>query len=110
MRSELARRRWARTGTSSSRVETKRKELDQTVDARLPEAYAWVLVPGQERDEKSGEVNPQGRVTWSQIRLQEQDGLASRASKKLRRERAAHHLDGSVAAPHGGGQNTPLAR
>jgi len=49
---------------------------DNTVTARLPETYQWLLVPGQDR--------PQDAVSWEAIRLSGNDALTTRASKKLR--------------------------
>ncbi len=48
------------------------------VVARLPETYQWLIVPTQ--------VNPQASVEWQTFRLTGQDGLAIRASKKLRND------------------------
>ena len=49
---------------------------DNTVTARLPETYQWLLVPVQ--------IKPQDAVTWEALRLTGSDALAVRASKKLR--------------------------
>jgi hypothetical protein len=49
---------------------------DNTVTARLPETYQWLLVPVQN--------TPQDAVTWEALRLSGSDALAARASKKLR--------------------------
>lgn len=57
-------------------AETQRDAAESAVVARLPEAYQWLIVPTQ-----SG---PQGAVEWQAIRLAGSDGLAMRASKKLR--------------------------
>jgi hypothetical protein len=57
-------------------AESQRQAADSAVTARLPEAYCWLLVPGQE--------NPAAPVTWQAIRLQGSEALAVRASKKLR--------------------------
>jgi hypothetical protein len=59
-------------------AETKRKGADDTVEARIPETFHWLLVPGQS--------DPKGQMEWSEIRLQGQDGLAVRAAKKMRNE------------------------
>ena len=59
-------------------AETQRKAADDTVSARLPEAYQWLLVPVQ--------ATPAGQVEWAGYRLSGQDPLAVRASKKLRAE------------------------
>ncbi|MCK4304522.1 MAG: ATP-binding protein, partial [Candidatus Eisenbacteria sp.] len=51
---------------------------DGVVTARLPEAYQWLLVPGQK--------SPQAPVEWQAIRLSGQGALAVRASKRLRND------------------------
>ena len=58
-------------------AENQKAAADGTVTARLPETYQWLLVPGQRS-------SPQAPITWEAIRLTGQDGLAVRASKKLR--------------------------
>jgi hypothetical protein len=55
-----------------------RKAADGAVNARLPETYQWLLVPGQ--------AKPDAPVEWQTIRLSGGDALAGRASKKLRNE------------------------
>ncbi|NJD68050.1 MAG: ATP-binding protein, partial [candidate division NC10 bacterium] len=62
----------------SRQAETKCRSADETVDARIPEAYQWLLVPGQ--------PDPKGSVQWNEIRQQGQEALAVRASKKLKNE------------------------
>ncbi len=57
-------------------AETQRHAADGTVTARMPETYQWVLVPVQ--------AKPEAAVEFQAIRLSGQDGLAVRASKKLR--------------------------
>ena len=59
-------------------AEAQRTTADGAVTARLPEAYHWLLVPGQE--------SPQASMTWQAVRLSGQDPLAVRASKKLRND------------------------
>ena len=59
-------------------AETQCKAADGAVVARLPEAYQWLLVPVQ--------TTPQAAMQWQAFRLSGQDGLAVRASKKLRSE------------------------
>ncbi len=61
-------------------VDTKLKEARETVKVRLPETYQWLLVPVQ--------LNPRGAIEWQEFRLQAQDALAPRASKRLVREEA----------------------
>lgn len=58
-----------------AQAETKRKGAEETVEARIPETYNWLLVPGQ--------PDPRGEVEWAEYRLQGSDSLAARASKKL---------------------------
>jgi predicted AAA+ superfamily ATPase len=59
-------------------AETQQAAADGVVDARLPEAYQWLLVPTQS--------NPQAQVEWQAFRLSGQDALAVRASKKLKND------------------------
>ena len=58
--------------------ETKRKGADETVKARIPETFQWLLVPGQS--------DPKGKIEWTEVRLSGRDPLAVRASKKLQNE------------------------
>jgi len=62
----------------SRQAETKFRTADETVDARVPEAYQWLLAPNQ--------PDPKGPVAWEEMRQQGQEALAIRASKKLRNE------------------------
>ncbi len=57
-------------------AQTQLKGANDTVDARIPETYQWLLVPVQ--------AKPQSQMEWQAIRLSGQDALAVRASKKLR--------------------------
>jgi predicted AAA+ superfamily ATPase len=59
-------------------AETQKESADGAVKARLPEAYQWLLVPVQ--------ANPQAKVELQAFRLNGQDALAVRASKKLRND------------------------
>lgn len=59
-----------------TQAETQKSAADSAVTARLPETYQWLLVPVQN--------TPTGPMTWETLRLSGQDGLAVRASKKLR--------------------------
>ena len=59
-------------------AETQMKAADEAVTARLPEAYQWLLVPGQGR--------PDAAVSWQAIRLTAAGALAERAGKRLRNE------------------------
>lgn len=62
----------------SRQAETKCRSADETVEARIPEAYLWLLAPTQ--------PDPKGAVEWTEIRQQGQEALAVRASKKLKNE------------------------
>ena len=73
-------------------AETKRKNSDETVDARIPETFQWLIVPGQS--------DPKGEVEWTEIRLQGQDRLAARASKKLKNEELLMVQLGDVRLRH----------
>ena len=57
-------------------AETQLTAADSAVTGRIPETYQWLLVPVQ--------ATPQAQPTWEAIRLSGQDGLAIRASKKLK--------------------------
>lgn len=59
-------------------AETQKAAADSTVEARIPEAYSWLLVPLQQ--------NPQAAVEWQATRLSGQEALAVRVSKKLLKE------------------------
>jgi len=59
-------------------AETQKAAANNTVTARLPETYQWLLVPVQH--------SPKDAITWEAIRLSGQDALAVRASKKLRND------------------------
>lgn len=62
----------------SKQADTKRKSADDTVKARISEAYYWMLAPSQ--------PDLKGSLEWTEIRLQGSDSLALRASKKLKSE------------------------
>ena len=59
-------------------AEQQKQSSDLTVKARLPETFCWLLVPVQ--------PDPTAEVTWQQIRLQGNQGLAERASNRLLRD------------------------
>jgi len=59
-------------------ADTKKKSADEAIDLRITEAYQWLLVPGQ--------PDPKGEVVWTDLKLQGQDSLATRAAKKLKNE------------------------
>lgn len=60
----------------TKQADTKRKGADETVQARIPETFQWLIVPGQS--------DPKGNLEWTEMRLQGQDSLAARAAKKLK--------------------------
>ena len=62
----------------SKQADTKAQSADETIEARIPETYQWLIVPGQ--------PDPKGAVEWTEIRLQGQDALAVKACRKLRNE------------------------
>jgi predicted AAA+ superfamily ATPase len=59
-------------------ADTQRKSAEETVRARIPETYHWLIVPGQS--------DPRGELEWTDLRLGGSDSLAVRAAKKLRNE------------------------
>ncbi len=62
-----------------NQVKTKHAHADETVKARIPETYVWLLVPDQQ-DPKSVQVDLQ------EIKLQPQSPLAMNVSRRLRSE------------------------
>ncbi|MCZ7645664.1 MAG: Swt1 family HEPN domain-containing protein [Planctomycetota bacterium] len=66
------------TAHQVKQAETQRKAADSAVTARMPEAYAWLLVPTQN--------GAQGEIEWQAFRMPGTDPLAVRASKKLRND------------------------
>lgn len=60
----------------AGQARTKRQQADDTVRLRIPQTYGWLLVPTQ--------PDPNGSPEWDQKRLQGDDPLAVRASRKLR--------------------------
>jgi hypothetical protein len=62
----------------TKQAETKCRNADDTVKARIPEAYQWLLVPSQ--------PDPKAPPEWIEIRQQGHESLANRASKKLANE------------------------
>jgi predicted AAA+ superfamily ATPase len=60
----------------------KHEEADTTVAQRIPEAYMWLLVPGEK---KAGE-NGQSRLEWTELKPAGNDALAVKASKRLRND------------------------
>lgn len=61
----------------ANQAKTKTSQADDTVEQRIPETYAWLLVPGQ------GKQDPSSPIDWQETRTQGQDAVAVRASKKL---------------------------
>ncbi|MDR7569184.1 MAG: Swt1 family HEPN domain-containing protein, partial [Armatimonadota bacterium] len=59
-------------------AEQQKQASDLTVKARLPETFCWLLVPVQ--------PDPTAEVAWQEVRLQGNEGLAERASKRLLRD------------------------
>ncbi len=76
----------------TKQAETKCAGAEETVQARIPETYQWLIVPGQ--------PDPKGAVEWTEIRLQGQDTLAVRASKKLRNEELLMTQLGGIRLRH----------
>ena len=62
----------------TNQARTKRQSTEETVRARIPEAYQWLLVPAQ--------PDTQSPVEWHETRLQGPDSLAPRAAKKLKND------------------------
>ena len=71
------------TPFQANQVEQKITSSDQAVKGRIPETYVWLLVAGQKRPE-TGQPFP--AVEWQEFRLQGQEWLAERASKKLKND------------------------
>jgi hypothetical protein len=67
----------------TNQVKDRLLKSDQAVKARIPETYVWLLVPGQKRPDP-GQAFP--AVEWQEFRLQGQEWLAERASKKLKND------------------------
>jgi hypothetical protein len=71
------------TPFQANQVEQRLDSSDKAVKGRIPETYVWLLVAGQKRPE-SGKPFP--AVEWQEFRLQGQEWLAERASKKLKND------------------------
>ena len=71
------------TPFQANQVEQRLTSSDQAVKGRIPETYVWLLVPGQKRPE-SGQPFP--AIEWQEFRLQGQEWLPERASKKLKND------------------------
>ena len=59
-------------------AETQKDAADDTVTARLPEAYQWLLAPEQS--------DPRSALSWNAVRLTATGALAERAGKRLRND------------------------
>lgn len=59
-------------------AEEQKRSANLAVEARLPEAFQWVLVPTQN--------DPQGEITWQEIRLQGTGALSQRIARRLESE------------------------
>ena len=71
------------TPFQANQVEQRLTGSDQAVKGRIPETYVWLLVAGQKRPETGKPFPP---VEWQEFRLQGQEWLAERASKKLKND------------------------
>ena len=67
----------------ANQARKKKEESDRAVNGRLPEAYCWLLVPGQDRPQ---EGQPFPEVKWDEFRLKDAEPLAVRAGKKLKND------------------------
>lgn len=63
----------------SNQITEKRKSTHEAVDALLPEVWCWLLVPEQPQPSEP-------LIEWSEFRLQGNDPLDVRASRKLQKE------------------------
>jgi predicted AAA+ superfamily ATPase len=66
------------TPSQVKQAEVQKGSASSVVEARIPESYQWLLIPVQNK--------PQDEVTWQATQLKENDHLAVRASKKLKKE------------------------
>jgi hypothetical protein len=73
---------------SAKQAITKRDQALETVRQRVLETYCWLLVPTQ--------TEPQGSVTWEESRLQGQDELAVRASRRMTNDQSLITQFGAV--------------
>jgi hypothetical protein len=71
------------TPFQANQVEQRLTGSDQAVKGRIPETYVWLLVAGQKRPETGQPFPP---IEWQEFRLQGQEWLAERASKKLKND------------------------
>lgn len=63
------------TQSDSALAEAKLQEANETLKTRLKEAWCYLIYPVQE--------TPQSDIEWTSAKVSAQDGLLSRASKKL---------------------------
>jgi len=63
------------TASQRRQAESKKADFENTVTTRIQETWIWALVPSQAADNPS--------IDWDATRLQGQDPLAERVSKKL---------------------------
>jgi uncharacterized protein len=64
----------------AKQAQTKRIEFDQVVDARLLEAWQWMIVPSLPADDPTGEIR------WDAVRIAGSEPFAERAARKLKAE------------------------
>ena len=77
----------------TKQAEMQLKAAEDTVVARLPETYQWVLAPEQ--------ATPQAALEWKSIRLAGAGALAERAAKRLRNdELLVMRLGGAILRMH----------
>ena len=77
----------------TKQAEMQLKAAEDTVAARLPETYQWVLAPEQ--------ATPHAPLEWKEIRLAGTGTLAERAAKRLRNdELLVMQLAGSILRLH----------
>jgi hypothetical protein len=82
------------TPFQANQVDQKLTSSSEAVKGRLPETYFWLLVPGQAKP-VAGQPFPE--VEWQEIKLQGgQEGLAERASKKLKNNLLYTSMAGAV--------------
>ena len=78
----------------TKQAEVRLQAADDTVGARLPEAYQWLLTPEQR-------LPTEKEIEWKAIRLSGAGGLAERAAKRLRGdELLIMRLGGAILRMH----------
>ncbi|HPB81710.1 MAG TPA: Swt1 family HEPN domain-containing protein [Spirochaetota bacterium] len=73
-------------------AETKYNSANDTIEVRIPETFQWLLVPDQ--------PDPMVQVLWEEIKLQGNDPLAVKASKKLKNDAKLMPQFGSINLKH----------